>query len=299
MPYLKLLFRNTYANYFIKSFFLTIDNPSRNIFIIELTKNLPDILESQTGVNGLFNFLNLEICFSDQKSISTAIMDHIPLIQKLDSYKILEALVENFNEANLDKLIVFLIKNFRTLIKSQGSYYTIKKLILKTKSKNVQMALISLAIENFDDIVFCNFGNYYIQNVIIYFPHQNTRGIFNMLRSRMLNLAINPVSHYLITVCLKHYCPFVRNLFMKECVYSNKLKYILKSAHGANLVKAVALSSKSICELQSILYEIEKLIIWESMTNDGSYKSKNERMKRIIPLKFSISNLIGELVTNK
>lgn len=198
------LLKDAYANYFIQQLFLFLNESFQHEIIVEILNNFSALSEDPTALSAITSMIG-------STSMRKATQDLlISFIKKFDSeeyltnfrlLKVLEAILDSFEESDAEFIISFVIEKFNKLYKLRPGFFLIRKLIKYCKSLSIQMSIVDQIESCIDSFPYTGNGSLLCQCLIRNFSisllgkrHKSALSSLELNLSKMKNFKSNYIS---------------------------------------------------------------------------------------------------------
>lgn len=222
--------------------------------------NFNAIIQHPTGISAVKMTLDkLSNNTNEHREFSLGCMINLPtLIKNEFSIRLLETLMKKIREPNSTFLYDYLIENIGTVALYKAGYYCLKKLIQLKKKDSVVKSIVDKIIQNFDLIVFSQYGSLLVQMIIKSVSEDKLKSFYSMFKSKVLTICISKHSARIVEMSIEYGGKFFLDIFMEEIVSSGFIHYLLKTSHGYYIIDKACSKAPNKTYLSKILNEVNK-----------------------------------------
>ena len=272
------LLKDNYANYFCKRFFDNLNQKDR-IEYLKIIQNDLNVLAIEPiatyPIQGIIEQLGSK---AEKKIIYLGIKDSINnFCYNVYGAHVLEKMLSYFEEEFIKEIIDFVYNNFMDLSYHINGICIVKKLLLMTHKKDLHQKLKNKIIENAQNLIVHQYGNYVIQVIVENWDDNELEDIINLYKDKYIYLSKQKYSSNAIERILEKNNNNLE-FYINEICTNNNLSEVMRNNYGNYVVqKAVKLSSgksqeKLIKEIIKNIHKIEdkkiinkwKMIIFSS-----------------------------------
>jgi hypothetical protein len=232
---LEELITDPYANYFIKKFFLYLNQKDRIDFIKIIEKSIIKLSMDQIGTFPIQTIIE-HVGSKNEKSIIINEIKYKIKELSVDPYgsHVLEKLLSCFEEEYIDFIYQYILEHFLDLSYNSNGISIIKKILTFTHKKNIHDKLKVMIKDNISQLIVHPFGNFVIQVLIDCWS--DYRDIINLLEKKFFNLSLEKYASNVVERCIEKDEEILNN-YISEIIDSNRIYEVMKSNYGNYVIQ--------------------------------------------------------------
>ena len=256
------LIRDSYANYFCKKFYDSLNQKDRIEYLIAIQNQLSSLAIDPIATYPIQGIIEKLGSKNEKRIIYLGIKDSIDTFcYNVYGTHIIEKILSYFEDEFTKEIIDFVYNNFMYLACHINGVCIAKKLLLMTHKRELHQKIKKIIIQNSDNLIIHQYGNYVIQTIVENWEDNDIKEIIDLYKNRYVYLSQQKYSSNVIERIIEKN---EQNLefYINEILISNNLYEVMKNIYGNYVIqKALKLSSDKTKEklIKNIMKNIHKL----------------------------------------
>ena len=256
------LIRDSYANYFCKKFYDSLNQKDRIEYLISIQNQLSSLAIDPIATYPIQGIIEKLGSKNEKRIIYLGIKDSIDTFcYNVYGTHIIEKILSYFEDEFTKEIIDFVYNNFMYLACHINGVCIAKKLLLMTHKRELHQKIKKIIIQNSDNLIIHQYGNYVIQTIVENWEDNDIKEIIDLYKNRYVYLSQQKYSSNVIERIIEKN---EQNLefYINEILISNNLYEVMKNIYGNYVIqKALKLSSDKTKEklIKNIMKNIHKL----------------------------------------
>jgi len=255
------LIRDNYANYFCKKFYDSLNQKDRIEYLIAIQSQLNNLAIDPIATYPIQGIIEKLGSKNEKKIIYLGIRDSIETFcYNVYGTHIIEKILSYFEDEFTKEIIDFVYNNFMNLACHINGVCIAKKLLLMTHKRELHQKIKKIIIQNSDNLIIHQYGNYIIQTIVENWEDKDLEEIIDLYKNKYIYLSQQKYSSNVIERIIEKN---EQNLefYVNEILASNNLYEVMKNIYGNYVIqKALKLSSDKTKEklIKNIMKNIHK-----------------------------------------
>ena len=255
------LIRDNYANYFCKKFYDSLNQKDRIEYLIAIQSQLNNLAIDPIATYPIQGIIEKLGSKNEKKIIYLGIRDSIETFcYNVYGIHIIEKILSYFEDEFTKEIIDFVYNNFMNLACHINGVCIAKKLLLMTHKRELHQKIKKIIIQNSDNLIIHQYGNYIIQTIVENWEDKDLEEIIDLYKNKYIYLSQQKYSSNVIERIIEKN---EQNLefYVNEILASNNLYEVMKNIYGNYVIqKALKLSSDKTKEklIKNIMKNIHK-----------------------------------------
>ena len=277
---LSKLLRDNYANYFCNKFFDSLNQKDRIEYLNIIQKDLHILAIDITATYPIQNIIEQLGSKAEKKIIYLGIKDSIgTFCYNIYGTHVIEKILSYFEDDFTNEIIDYIYNNFIDLAYNINGICVVKKVLLMTHKKELHQKLKQKILENANNLIIHQYGNYVIQVIFENWDDNELEDILNHYTNKYIYLSKLKYSSNVIERIIEKNENNL-NLYINSICVENHLSELMLNNYGNYVIqKALKLSSGT----------VQNMLIQEIFKNLYIIKDKKifNKWKMIISSKYS------------
>ena len=241
---LSKLLRDNYANYFCNKFFDSLNQKDRIDYLSIIQKDLHILAIDITATYPIQSIIEQLGSKAEKKIIYLGIKDSISVFcYNVYGTHVIEKILSYFEDDFTNGIIDYIYNNFIDLANNINGICVVKKLLLMTHKKELHRKLKKTILENANNLIVHQYGNYVIQVIFENWDDNELEDILNQYTDKYIYLSKLKYSSNVIERIIEKNEKNL-NFYINSICVENHLSELMLNNYGNYVIqKALKLSS--------------------------------------------------------
>ena len=241
---LSKLLRDNYANYFCNKFFDSLNQKDRIEYLSIIQKDLHILAIDITATYPIQSIIEQLGSKAEKRIIYIGIKDSISTFcYNIYGTHVIEKILSYFEDDFTNEIIEYIYNNFIDLAYNINGICVVKKVLLMTHKKELHQKLKQKILENANNLIIHQYGNYVIQVIFENWDDNELEDILNHYTNKYIYLSKLKYSSNVIERIIEKNDKNL-NLYINSICVENHLSELMLNNYGNYVIqKALKLSS--------------------------------------------------------